>query len=50
MKVEAKVCIDSTKEQIWQVISDIENSVNTIKAIEKIEVLEKPADGLVGLK
>lgn len=50
MKVEAKVCIDGTKEQIWQVISDIENSVNTIRAIEKIEVLEKPADGLVGLK
>lgn len=50
MKVEAKICIDGTKEQIWQVITDIENSVNNIKAIEEIEVLEKPADSLVGLK
>jgi len=50
MKLEAKVCIDGTKEQIWQVITDIENSVNIIQAIEEIEVLEKPAEGLVGLK
>ena len=50
MKVEAKVCIDGTKEQIWQVITDIENSVNTIQAIEHIAVLERPVEGLVGLK
>lgn len=50
MKVEAKVSINGTKEQIWQAITDIENSVNTIKAIEEIEILEKPASGFVGLK
>ena len=50
MKVEASVCINGTREQIWQVISDIENSADRITGIEKIEVLEKPPSGLVGLK
>ena len=50
MNVEASVCINGTREQIWQVISDIENSADRITGIEKIEVLEKPPSGLVGLK
>jgi uncharacterized membrane protein len=50
MKIEETVCIDGTKEQIWQVITDLENSVKTIQAIESIEILEKPSSGLVGLK
>ncbi|MBC8335249.1 MAG: SRPBCC family protein [Anaerolineales bacterium] len=50
MKIESNICIDDTKEQIWKVITDIENSVNTIEAIEKIEILERPASGLLGLK
>lgn len=50
MKIESNICIDGTKEQIWKVITDIENSVNTIEAIEKIEILERPASGLLGLK
>ena len=50
MKVQAKVCIDGTKEEIWQVITDIEGSEKTIGAIEGIEILEKPASGLIGLK
>ena len=50
MKVQARVCIDGTRERIWQVITDIEGSEKTIGAIEGIEVLEKPASGLIGLK
>ena len=50
MKVQAKVCIDGTKEEIWQVITDIEGSEKTIGAIEDIEILERPASELVGLK
>ena len=50
MKVQARVRIDGTKERIWQVITDIEGSEKTIGAIEGIEVLEKPASGLIGLK
>ena len=50
MRVQARVCIDGTKEEIWQVITDIEGSEKTIGAIEEIEILEKPASGLTGLK
>lgn len=50
MNVEVLVEIDGTKEDIWRVITDIENSVDTISGIEKVEVLEKPATGIVGLK
>ena len=50
MRVQARVCIDGTKEEIWQVITDIEGSEKTIGAIEQIEILEKPASGLIGLK
>jgi carbon monoxide dehydrogenase subunit G len=50
MKIELDIAINGTKEEIWNVISDIENSVNTIEGIENIEILEKPNSGLVGLK
>jgi hypothetical protein len=35
---------------VWAAITDIENAVNTISEIDNIEVLEKPANGLVGLR
>ncbi len=50
MKVQANVCINGTKEQVWGAITNIEDSVNTIKAIEEIEILEKPESGIIGLK
>lgn len=50
MEVSVKLAINATKEAVWSVISDIENSAQTIRGIETIEVLEKPAHGLVGLK
>ena len=50
MIVEAQVTINGSKAAIWAAITDIENAAETISGIEKIEVLEKPANGLVGLK
>jgi hypothetical protein len=50
MIVEAQVTINRSKAAIWAVITDIENSSETISGIERIEVLEKPANGLVGLR
>jgi Polyketide cyclase / dehydrase and lipid transport len=50
MIVEVQVTIDGSKAAIWAAITDIENASKTISGIEKIEVLEKPANGLVGLK
>ena len=50
MLVEAQVTINGSKAAIWAAITNIENASETISGIEKIEVLEKPANGLVGLK
>ena len=50
MMVEAQVTINGSKAAIWAAISDIENASETMSGIQRIEVLEKPANGLVGLK
>ncbi|MFN8003750.1 MAG: SRPBCC family protein [Acidobacteriota bacterium] len=50
MFVEAQVTINGSKAAIWAAITDIEHASETISGIENIEVLEKPATGLVGLR
>ncbi len=50
MIVEAQVTINGSKAAIWTAITDIANASETISGIENIEVLERPANGLVGLK
>jgi hypothetical protein len=50
MIVEAQVTINGSKAAIWAAITNIENAAEIISGIENIEVLEKPANGLVGLK
>jgi hypothetical protein len=50
MLVEARVTIHGSKAAIWAAITDIENHAKTIKGIQSIEVVEKPAAGLVGLR
>ena len=50
MLVEAQVTINGSKAAVWAAITDIENASKIISGIENIEVLEKPANGLVGLK
>ena len=50
MLVEAQVTINGSKEATWAAITDIENASKFISGIKNIEVVEKPASGLVGLK
>jgi hypothetical protein len=50
MIVEAQVTINGSKAAIWAAITNIENASKIISGIKRIEVLEKPAGGLVGLK
>src|SRR6476659_6095730 len=50
MIVEAQVTINGSKAAIWAAITDIENASETISGIKNIEVLERPANGLVGLR
>ena len=49
MLVEAQVNINRSKASVWAVMTDIENAAGILSGVEKIEILEKPADGLVGL-
>lgn len=48
MIVEAQVIINGSRAAIWAAITNIANASTTIGGIENIEVLEKPANGLVG--
>jgi hypothetical protein len=50
MIVEAQVTINGPKEAIWAAITNIANAAEIISGIENIEVLEKPTNGLVGLR
>ena len=50
MIVEAQVTVNGSKAAVWAAITDIENSSEIISGIENIEIIEKPATGLVGLK
>src|SRR4029077_9224137 len=50
MLVEAQVTINGSKTAIWGAITNVENASKIISGIENIEVLEKPANGLVGLR
>jgi carbon monoxide dehydrogenase subunit G len=49
MQTEVKVTIATPRADVWRLITDIDNSVNTISGITEIEVLERPDQGLVGL-
>lgn len=50
MRVEAQITIHGSREAVWAAITDIEHAAEIVSGIEKIEILEKPANGLVGLK
>ncbi|HEX6748487.1 MAG TPA: SRPBCC family protein [Longimicrobium sp.] len=50
MFVEAQMPINGSRAAIWAAITDIENAAETLSGVEDIEVVEKPANGLVGLR
>lgn len=50
MFVEAQVTIHGSQAAAWAAITDIERAAELIRGIEKIEVLDTPAQGLVGLR
>lgn len=50
MEFKTDIQIKANKEKVWAIISDIENSKDSISAIGSIEILEQPSDGMVGLK
>jgi len=50
MLVEVNVFIHASRAAVWNAIADIGNAAKIIRGIESIEIVEKPANGLVGLR
>jgi hypothetical protein len=50
MTVEEQITINKNKTAVWTAITDIRNAAKIISGIEKIEILNEPENGLVGLK
>ena len=50
MSISASTVIHTSQDNIWKIVTDIENAEKNISAISKINILEKPESGLVGLK
>ena len=50
MIVEAQVIVNGTKAAVWAVMTDIEHAAEILSGAESIEIVEKPASGLVGTR
>lgn len=50
MTVSEEVVVRAPRHVVWEVVSSIEDAADTISGIDEVEILERPADGLVGLK
>jgi hypothetical protein len=50
MKATASLKVNTSIDEAWEAISNIESAKDRISAIDEIEILEKPESGLVGLK
>lgn len=51
MIIDAQVTINgASRTAVWAAMTTIENAADVFGGIEKIEVVERPAGGLVGLK
>jgi hypothetical protein len=50
MKAYPSIRINGTKEEIWSIISDLENSEKYISSILMIEVIDRPNKDILGFK
>jgi carbon monoxide dehydrogenase subunit G len=50
MRIDVEVNVRAPKVLVWKLITDIEHAAERISGIEKVEILERPAQGLLGLK
>jgi Polyketide cyclase / dehydrase and lipid transport len=50
MIIEAQVPINGSKEAVWAAMTNIEQVAKIISGIEKVEIVERPTNGIIGLK
>lgn len=50
MRVAAELGVEAPAAAVWAALADIGNAAAHIRGIERIEMLERPAHGLVGMR
>lgn len=50
MRVQVEAMVHAPRDEVWRLVSDIENAAGVITGIEDVEVVERPAFGMRGLK
>ena len=50
MAISVSQTIQAPRSRVWSIITDIDHAAETISGITRLEVLERPANGLAGLK
>lgn len=50
MTIEAQVTINGSKAAVWAATIDIAHFADLLSGVERIEIVEQPATGLVGLR
>jgi carbon monoxide dehydrogenase subunit G len=50
MQIEVNIEIDATADKIWFAITDIEHCSQMISSIINLQIIDKPAKGIVALK
>lgn len=50
MVVEVQVTITGSRAAVWAAVTNVEGAADFIRGIDKIEILDKPPTGFVGLK
>ena len=50
MTITVSEKINAPRERVWNLITDSDGWTDNISGIKSVEVLEKPSDGVIGLK
>lgn len=50
MIVEAQVTIEASRAAVWSVITDLEGAADLLSGVEQVEIVARPASGVVGLR
>lgn len=45
-----QIAINASRDAIWSLITDVEGLAESIGGVDQIEILERPQEGLLGLK
>jgi hypothetical protein len=50
MEISTSIKVKASKERLWKTITNFNNLASVFKDIKAIEIIEKPQDGIMGLK